>query len=132
MNNIEQFFSSPAFAVVGASSNRKKYGNKVLRTYLQHAKKVYPVNPNEKIVEGVSCYPDLQSLPDSVKSISIITPPAVTEKIVQQAIAKKIENIWMQPGAESKAAIQACEQHGINVIAQGPCILVELGFEENG
>lgn len=130
MNNIEQFFSSPAFAVVGASTNRQKFGNKVLRTYLQHSKKVYPVHPTEKIIEGVSCYPDLPSLPDSVKSISIITPPPITEKIVQQAIAKKIENIWMQPGAESNAAIENCKKHGINVIAEGPCILVELGFVE--
>lgn len=128
---IETFLSSPAFGVVGASTDREKYGNKVLRVYLQHHKKVYPVNPNEKIIEGMACVPDVKSLPADVKSISIITPPAVTEKIVQQAIAKGIENIWMQPGAESDAAIKQCEDNHINVIAKGPCLLVTLGFHDD-
>lgn len=127
---IHQFLSSPAFGVVGASSSRDKFGNKVLRTYLQNKLKVYPVNPNEKIIEGKLCIAEVKGLPDNVKSISIITPPAVTEKIVKEAIKKGIKNIWMQPGAESDVAIKECEVHGINVIAGGPCILVQLGFEE--
>jgi len=127
---IQRFFTSPAYGVVGASSNREKYGNKVLRVYLQHHKKAYPVHPRETSVEGVATVPDVASLPDTVKSISIITPPAITEKIVEAAITKGIENIWMQPGAESDETIKQAEQHGINVIAHGPCILAELGFQE--
>lgn len=127
---IDTFFSSPAFGVVGASTNRTKYGNKVLRVYLQKHKKVYPINPKEKVVEGLACIDQIENLPAEVQSISVITPPAITEKIVKQAIAKGIKNIWMQPGAESEAAIADCEQHGINVIANGPCILVTLGFHE--
>ena len=126
--NIPQFLSSNAFAVVGASNDRHKYGNKVLRCYMQHHKTVYPVHPSETTVEGLKAYLHLQELPDDVQSISIITPPAITEKIVQDAIEKHITNIWMQPGAESEKAINQCKQHGINVIASGPCILVELGF----
>ena len=128
---IEKFFTSSAYGVIGASSNRSKYGNKVLRVYLQHNKKVYPVNPHEKSIEGLNCIADVAHLPADVKSISIITPPSITEKIVQQAIAKQIENIWMQPGAESDQAIKQCKQHGINVIANGPCILVTLGYHED-
>lgn len=129
--NIQNFFSSRAYAVVGASSNREKFGNKVLRAYLQKHKKVYPINPNEKIIEGVPCLPNLQPLPDEVQSISIITPPFVTENIVQQAILKGIKHIWMQPGAESDLAIKLAEDKGINVIARGPCILVILRFSES-
>jgi predicted CoA-binding protein len=127
---IEMFFSSPAFAVVGASTLREKFGNKVLRCYLQHHKKVYPVNPREKIIEAIPCIKDVASLPDEVKSISIITPPKITEQIVDQAIQKGIQHIWMQPGAESDVAIEKCKAHGINVIAGGPCILVQLGFKD--
>ena len=130
-DRINTFFSSPAFGVVGASASRDKYGNKVLRVYLQHHKKVYPVNPKETDIEGVKCIPDVASLPVEVQSISIITPPTVTEKIVAAAIRKGIKNIWMQPGAESPAAIKDCEKHHINVIAGGPCILVTLGFDED-
>lgn len=130
-DRILKFFTSSAYAVVGASNNREKYGNKVLRVYLQNQKKVYPVNPNEKSIEGIASVPDLQSLPQDVKSISIITPPPITEKIIKQAIAKKIENVWIQPGAESEEAVREAEENGINVIAKGPCVLVVLGFHED-
>lgn len=125
---IDQFFTSSAFAVIGASANRQKFGNKVLRCYMQHNLRVIPVNPKESIIEGLSAIKDISSLPSDVKSISIITPPEVTEIIVEQAINKGIQNIWIQPGAESDRAILYCLKKQINVIARGPCILVELGF----
>lgn len=128
--NIQQFFSSKAFGVLGASTNREKYGNKVLRCYLQHQLTVYPVNPRASVIEGVTCYQDIAHLPDDVKSISVITPPAITEKIVLEAIDKGILHIWMQPGAESALAIKRCQDAQINVIADGSCILVALGFKE--
>lgn len=125
---IQQFFTSSAYGVAGASNNRDKFGNKVLRAYLQHNKTAYPINPNEKTVEGVACVAKIADLPGDVNSISIITPPPITEKIMQQAIDKGIKHVWMQPGAESDAAISLGEKHGINVIAKGPCILIVLGF----
>ncbi len=130
MNNVGQFLAADAYAVVGASTDRAKYGNKVLRCYLQHHKKVYPVNPTEESIEGLACVKDVMALPNEVTSISIITPPQITEKIVAAAIKKGIKNIWMQPGAESDAAVNDCLKHQINIIAHGPCILVVLGFIE--
>lgn len=127
---IETFLSSSTFGVVGASNDRYKYGNKVLRVYIQNNRKVIPVNPKEQQVEGLNALASVNDLPNDVKSISIITPPQITEKIVTAAIAKGIKNIWMQPGAESEAAIANCEKNDINVIAGGPCILVVLGFHE--
>ncbi|KTC86888.1 CoA-binding protein [Legionella brunensis] len=124
---IKQFLAAEAFAVIGASTNRQKFGNKVLRCYLQHHKTVYPVNHREATIEGLDSVKEIADLPPSVTSISVITPPPITEKIVEQAIIKGIKNIWMQPGAESEAALSNCLQHQINVIAGGPCILVELG-----
>jgi predicted CoA-binding protein len=128
---INQFLSATAFGVAGASSNRHKYGNKVLRCYLQHGKRAVPVNPNEAEIEGVACVKSVQDLPPEVKSLSMITPPAVTEQIVPLAIARGIENIWMQPGAESPAAVALCREKGVNVIADGSCLLVVLGYHEH-
>ena len=125
---IAKFLSAPAFAVAGASTNRQKYGNMVVRCYQQHGKEVIPVHPLEKEIEGLACVASVTALPATVKSLSIITPPSVTEKIVAAAIAHGIENIWMQPGAESPAAVDLCRAHGVNVIADGSCILVVLGF----
>jgi 2-hydroxychromene-2-carboxylate isomerase len=85
---------------------------------------------HETEIEGVACVPSVHELPDDVKSISVITPPAVTDRVVQDAIAKGIKNVWMQPGAESEASVEACRQAGINVIADGSCVLVVLGYRE--
>ncbi|HEY6008014.1 MAG TPA: CoA-binding protein [Geobacteraceae bacterium] len=128
---IDKFLASPAFGVVGASANRQKYGNKVLRCYVQNGRRTVPVNPTEREIEGVPCVAGIMDLPPEVASISMITPPAVTEKLVPLAIEKGIRNIWMQPGAESPGAIDLCRQHGINVIADGSCILVVLGYHEH-
>jgi predicted CoA-binding protein len=128
---IETFLKSEAFGVVGASEDRSKYGNKTLRCYLQNKKTVIPVNPKAKMVEGIPAVATVADLPDNVKSISVITPPAVTEKVVEAAIAKGITNIWMQPGAESDAAIERCKAAGINVIADHSCVLVVLGYREH-
>ena len=128
---IALFLHAEAFAVVGASANRDKYGNKVLRCYRQNQHRAIPVNPTATEIEGQGCLPSVDLLPDEVASISIITPPQVTERVVQQAIARGIKNIWMQPGAESEQAVTACRQAGINVIADGSCVLVVMGYREH-
>lgn len=128
---IETFLKSEAFGVVGASEDRSKYGNKVLRCYQMNNRVVVPVNPKTTSIEGLACVASVSDLPDNVQSISVITPPAVTEKVVEAALARGITNIWMQPGAESDAAIARCKAAGINVIADHSCVLVVLGYHEH-
>ena len=127
---IEKFLQASAFAVVGASEDSHKYGHRCYKCYLQNDRKAYPVNPHSKTILGNPVFEDLASLPEPVESISIITPPDVTERIIDDAIACGITNIWMQPGAESKNAIEEAEKNGMNVIAGCPCLLVVLGYRE--
>jgi uncharacterized protein len=127
---IEQFLAGKRFAVVGASTDREKYGNKVLRVYQQNKLEAVPINPKADAVEGLKAYPDLASVPGSIDGVSIITPRKVTEQVVAEAVKRGIKNIWMQPGAESAAAVEAAESAGANVIAGGPCILVALRYHE--
>jgi len=129
-NKITQFLNAPKFAVAGASSNRRKYGNKVLRCYLQNNRQAIPINPTEGEIEGLISYPSIRELPEPIESVSIITPPAVTEKVVEDAIAAGVKHLWMQPGAESRAAIERAESAGLNVIYGGACVLVVLGYHE--
>ena len=89
------------------------------------------MNPVAKEIEGLVCAASVSDLPDHVSSISIITPPQVTEKVVEQAITRGIKNIWMQPGAESVQAVAACEEAGVNIIADGSCALVVMGYHEH-
>jgi predicted CoA-binding protein len=128
---IAAFLAAPAFGVAGASKNRDKYGNKVLRCYQLNGRTVVPINPLETEIEGVACVKAVSDLPPEVQSLSIITPPQFTDKVVEQAIAKGIKNIWMQPGAQSAAAIVAAETAGLDVIADGSCVLVVLGYREH-
>ncbi len=128
---IQDFLAHGPWAVAGASTNRAKYGNKVLRCYLQKARTpVYPVNPRATRIEGLTAYPDLRSLPGPVHGMSVITPPAITEALVEEAADVGIRRLWMQPGAESPRALARAEELGLDVIAGGPCLLVVLGFRE--
>jgi len=130
-DKLTDFFKSNGFAVVGASDDRSKYGNKVLRAYLQHKMWVIPVNPKQDMIEGLKVIHHIKDLPKDITSISIITPSHITETIVIEAYHRGINHIWIQPGAESPQAIEKCKELGINVIAGGPCILVHLGFKDH-
>jgi len=128
-DQLERFFKSEAYAVVGASAKRDKFGYRVFDCYRRHQYATIPVHPALKELDGVACVASVADLPDSVTSISVITPPQVTEKVVRQAAEKGIKNVWMQPGAESEDAVAFCREQGINVIADGTCLLVVLGCE---
>lgn len=124
---IDAFLAGAPHAVVGASRDRRKYGNRCLRAYVQAGRPVYAVNPHAETVEGQRAYPDLGSLPERVHGITVVTPPEVTETVIDEAIAAGIEHVWLQPGAESPAALRRAEAAGVPVIWGGPCILVVLG-----
>ena len=129
---IDLFFSGQPFAVIGASTDRNKYGNKVLRNYLQRSMRVFAINPKVDVVEGLQAYPTLKALPEKVHGVSIITPPSITERVVEEALALGVKNFWLQPGAESPKAIQIITKEETNAIYGGPCLLVVLGFREGG
>jgi len=127
---INEFLSQPAFAVAGASTNREKYGNKVVRVYQQNGKNVYPLNPKAEVVEGEKAYPNISSLPTPAVALSLVTPPPITLTIVREALARGVRHFWMQPGAENEEAIEEAERQGASVIHGGPCVLVALGYHE--
>ncbi len=127
---IHEFLAQHRFAVVGASTDRTKYGNKVLRCYQQHGKDATPVNPTDPIVEGRRAYATLSAIPKRPDAVSIITPPKVTEAVVEEMGRLGIHHVWMQPGAESAEAVAKAKALGMNVIAGGPCLLVVLGYRD--
>jgi uncharacterized protein len=126
--DVAKFLAAPAFAVVGASSDKNKFGYKCFDCYLKNGLKAYAINPKGETVLGQPAYKRLSELPEPVQSVSIITPPVVTEAVVDEAIKLGVKNLWMQPGAESPAAVEKAEAAGLNVIYGGPCLLVELGY----
>ncbi|KAF9931537.1 hypothetical protein BGZ67_005257 [Mortierella alpina] len=126
---VREFFASAEqkFAVVGASNNPSKFGNKVLRWYIDHGYTAVPVNPREKTIESLSCVPNLSSLPGNPAEyhVSIITPPSVTKSVLEEAHTNGIKRVWLQPGVESPDALAFAQNAGIKIIAGGPCVLVD-------
>ena len=127
---IDDFLAEGPWAVVGASTNREKYGNKVLRAYGQSGREAWPINPRADEIEGLKCYPDLKSLPAVPRGISIITPPKITEAVVAEAADLGVQFVWMQPGAESPRALEIAAEKGIEAIGDGSCLLVVVGYRE--
>lgn len=123
---INEFMQQEALAVVGASRNPKKFGTIVYRDLKTKAYRVFAVNPHAEKIDGDPAYPDLQHLPEPVGGVVLIVPPAVTEAMVRQTAQAGIRRVWMQPGAESAAAVAFCQQNGISVI-EGECIMMFAG-----
>lgn len=125
-----RFLDGKVFAVAGASTDRSKYGNKVLRALRNAGRTTYALNPNADLVEGEPAFQNLEVLPEKPDSLSIVTQPEVTAKILEQAIKLGITSVWMQPGAEAPEAAEKARAAGLNVIDDGSCILVALSLEE--
>ena len=123
------FLDGKLFAVAGASNDREKYGNLVLRKLAASGREVMPINPKGGTIEGLEAYASVADLPRVPESLSVVTPPSVTEQVIKQAIAAGVNNIWMQPGAVHEGASAEARAAGINVIDDGACVLVVLGLE---
>lgn len=89
---IVRFLAIGAFVVVGASADRAKYGNKVLRCYLQHGLPVVAVNPRLDVVEGVPCHASLAVVPGPARAVSVIAPPAAASAIVADALLAGVKH----------------------------------------
>lgn len=122
---IKEFLNQKKIAVVGASRNPAKYGLIVYKRLKAAGYNVYAINPKASSIDGDPCYPELLNLPEEVKAAVVITPPEITEEIARQAVKAGLKYIWLQPGAESPAAISFLQSHGIKVIYQ-TCILTRL------
>jgi predicted CoA-binding protein len=127
---VAAFLAVGSFAVVGASCDRAKYGNKVLRCYQQHGLPVVGVHPKLSACEGAAVHPSLAVVPGAPRPVSVVAPPAAAAGIVQDAIAAGCRHLWFQPGAEEAGAIAAARAAGLSVIADGSCVLVALGFRD--
>jgi uncharacterized protein len=122
---IEKFFSSSAYAVVGVSADQKKFGNKVFRMMLERGFEVYPIHPKRQTVEGVSCFSSILEVPETVTSIVTVVPPRVTEEVLVQSARRGIVAVWMQPGSESKDAVEIAQRYHMAAVYR-ECILMFL------
>lgn len=126
---VRRFLSAGSFAVVGVSADPTRFGRKVYEALLSSGRVVFGVNPKMDKLNGRQIFPNLRSLPVVPEVVSIITPPAVTASVINDAIQLGVGKIWIQPGAEHTEAIKMAREAGIEVIYGGACIIVALAEE---
>ena len=113
-------------AVIGASLDRRKYGNKAVRAYRDAGHTVYPVNLKEAEIEGLKTYPEIGAVPQPLDFVSLYVPPAVGLKLLPAIAAARPKELWLNPGSESDELIEAAaDLHVRTVVA---CSIVALGL----
>src|SRR6185436_274039 len=88
-------------AIVGASNDRHKFGNKAVRAFLQQGYEVYPVNPGATEIEGLPAFRNIRDVPVRPHMISVYLPPPVLLKVLPDIAAKGCDELWLNPGTES-------------------------------
>jgi len=113
---------------IGATIQKDKWGYKKYKEIKNAGFDVYPINPKYSEIDGNRCFSSLKELTEFLNGkpdfVITIVPPKITEKIVEQCRNLGIDKIWMQPGSESKNAIDFCKDNGIEVI-HNICIVVD-------
>lgn len=112
-------------AVVGASSDRRKYGNKALRAYREEGYTVLPINPNERDVEGIPTYATVLDVPGPIDMATVYVPPRILIRLLDDFQKKGIPEIWINPGAEDDDVMREAKRRGLNVIYA--CSIIGVG-----
>jgi hypothetical protein len=112
-------------AVIGASSNRNKFGNRAVRAFRQQGYTVVPINPHEAEIEGLKSYASVLDVPGAVDMASFYLPPEIGLQVIDEVARKGIPEVWLNPGAESDALIaRATSLHIQPIVA---CSIVAIG-----
>ena len=112
---IRELMSKKKFAIVGATDNPDKFGFKIFRNLKSRGFEVFPINPHLKEIDGTRCYASLSDIPEKAEVVNFVVPPRVTEEILKECNKLGLNNIWLQPGSESEAAIRYCRDNGMKV-----------------
>ena len=112
-------------AVIGASSNRQKFGNRAVRAFRRQGYTVIPINPHEAEVEGLKAYRSVLDVPGPIDMATLYVPPSVGEQVIDEIARKKIAEVWLNPGAESRALIARARALDIQPIVA--CSIIGIG-----
>jgi len=113
-------------AVVGASSQRRKFGNKCVRAYQTAGWQVFPVHPGETEIEGLPVYRRLADVPGELDRISVYLPPAVTLELLGEIAGKGAREVWLNPGSADARVLDEARRRGLHAVPG--CSIVDVGF----
>lgn len=117
--------SKGTIAVLGASTDRTKFGNKAVRAYVRQGWTVYPVTPSAAEVEGLPAFPSIEAIPGPIDRASLYLPPPVGLRVLPGIAAKGVGELWINPGAESDALLAEAERLGITIVQA--CSIIDIG-----
>jgi len=107
---------SKTVVVVGASSDRRKFGNRALRAFKAKGHSVIPINPNEREVEGVATYASVLDVPGSIDMATVYVQPEIGLRLLPEFEQKQIGEIWINPGADSPELLADARRRKLNII----------------
>lgn len=112
--------------IIGASNDRHKFGNKAVRAYLRQGETVLPVNPHEQQIEGQRVWANIADVPGPIDRALFYVPPQVGLELVDELAGRgDVEEVWLNPGAESDALIARAKSLGFDPIMA--CAIVDIG-----
>ena len=118
--------SRPKVAVIGASLDRSKYGNKAVRAFVDQGWEVFPVHPTLTEIEGLRAFPDLAAIPEArLDRVSLYVPPEIRIGVLDQSLRETVAEVGLNPGTESPAPLERAEAPGLNVIQA--CSILAIG-----
>jgi predicted CoA-binding protein len=119
--------SKPTVAIVGASNDRAKFGNKAVRAFLEQGYDVYPVHPTEPLVEGLKAYKSVLDIPVPLDKVSLYVQPRVGMQLIADVAKKGCREVWLNPGADSPELYEKALALGLNPIVA--CSIVGVGAD---
>jgi predicted CoA-binding protein len=112
-------------AVIGASSNRDKFGNKALRAFARQGYTVIPINPTEAEVEGVRAYKSVLDVPQAIDMATIYVPAPIGLQVLDDLAKKKIPEVWLNPGADDRRVVEKARSLGLKTVQH--CSIIAIG-----
>ena len=116
---------SKTVAVIGASSNRAKFGNKALRAFEQQGYRVIAINPNEAEVEGHKTYASVTDVPGPIDMATVYVPGSVGVRVMDDLAKKGVPEVWLNPGADDDAVVARAKELGLTTVIA--CSILGIG-----
>lgn len=120
----------PVMAVIGASNDRGKYGNKALRAFRRQGYQVIPINPREAVVEGETAYRSVLDVPGPIDEATFYVPGAVGLAVLEEVARKGIRRVWLNPGADDPDVVARARELGLEAIVA--CSILAVGESPSG
>ena len=117
---------SPTVAIIGASADRSKFGNKSVRAHLAQGYEVFPINPKGGEIEGLQVFTSIGDVPvERLARVSLYVPPSIGLSLIEAIASKGCEELWLNPGSESDELVAKARKFGLEPIIA--CSIVDVG-----